>query len=472
MTRKMIGLEIHCQLTSLKSKLFCPCKADYRGMEPNSNTCPVCLGLPGTLPLLNAKAVTQAAALSMALNCTPAKSLAFFRKNYFYPDLPKNYQITQFDAFGHTSIGGRGTIRMDDGTDIRITRVQLEEDPGRLTYEGGMDGHQTTLIDYNRAGVPLVEIVTEPDFDKPQQARNFMNMLTDIIKNLDVADPHLDGAMRADGNVSVHGGNKVEIKNINSFHDLEKALRFELTRQNSLYENKIEVKQETRHWDERRRMTIPSRVKEAELDYRYFLEADIPWVDLDDKTIQSISSAMPESASARRDRYIKEYKIKPQVASILISDTYCCGLFEESMTPDTALIIANMITTDFMGVMDTREKRASSCVTAEHLAKLATAIQKGTITRAIAKDILYKIAKGDTDIDKILYEYGKNKSLDEPKLYGIISGILQKEPQAAQQARTNPATINYLVGIVMKETRGAANPQKVLGILKELLEKS
>ena len=300
----MIGLEIHCQLTGLNSKLFCPCRADYRGMEPNTNVCPVCMGLPGTLPLLNAAAVRSAAAIAMSLNCVPGERLAFFRKNYFYPDLPKNFQITQYDAYGHTSVGGRGVVRLGS-RDIRITRVQLEEDPGRLSYEGGADGRATTLVDYNRAGVALVEVVTEPDFEDPRQARDFMNMLADTVESLGAADPHLDGAMRADGNVSVRGGNKVEIKNINSFHDLERALHFELTRQNSLCDAGRTIVQETRHWDERRRITVPSRTKEAELDYRYFLEGDIPWVAMDSDTVRQIREAMPESVMSRRERYIQ-----------------------------------------------------------------------------------------------------------------------------------------------------------------------
>lgn len=463
----MIGLEIHCQLTRLHSKLFCPCKADYRGMEPNSNTCPVCLGLPGTLPLLNSRAVRQGAALAISLNCTLPERLAFFRKNYFYPDLPKNYQITQFDAYGDTSIGSNGIIHMDDGAEIRIRRIQLEEDPGRLIYEGGSDGHQNTLVDYNRAGVPLLEIVTEPDFDSPRQARTFMNILADTVKNLGIADPHLDGVMRADGNVSVHGGSKVEIKNINSFHDLEKALHYEMTRQNSLHENNITIQQETRHWDDRRRITIPSRTKEAELDYRYFLEADIPWVVLDIDTMQEIAGSMPESTTARRDRYIKQYGIKPQVASALMADTHCCHLFEEALTPDTALIIANILTTDFMGVMDTREKRAASQLNAKHLSRLATLLNDNKITRAVAKDVLYKIAKKGGDIEDVL----DAKGFDSSKLYEIISDVLKREPTAAAEARTKPPAINYLVGIVMCETRGCANPQDVLGILGELLNR-
>ena len=462
----MIGLEIHCQLTRLNSKLFCPCRADYRGMEPGANTCPVCLGLPGTLPLLNAEAVRRGAALAMSLNCSPAGRLAFFRKNYFYPDLPKNYQITQFDAYGHTSIGGSGSVTIDGDHAIRIRRIQLEEDPGRLTYEGGGDGRQTTLVDYNRAGVPLVEVVTEPDFESPRQARNFMNMLADTVENLGVADPRLEGAMRADGNVSVHGGNKVEIKNINSFHDLEKALQFEITRQGSLHERGIAVEQETRHWDERRRITIPSRAKEAEMDYRYFLEADIPWVEVGDDAVSEIRAAMPESASSRRARYVSDYGMAPQVADTLISDSHCCRLFEEALEPDTARTIANMIATDFMGVMDTREKRAGSRLEPGHLAGLAAALQQNRVTRAQAKDMLYRASHEGGDIGGMIEESG---GFAEDMLHGLIRDILNDEPKAASEARQNPPAVNYLVGVAMRRTRGGADPQQILRIIKEML---
>ncbi len=461
----MIGLEIHCQLTGLNSKLFCACKADYRGMEPNQNTCPVCMGFPGTLPRLNSDAVRKAAAIAMSLNCPPGERLAFFRKNYFYPDLPKNFQITQFDAFGQTSIGGRGTVRVDGGI-VRITRIQLEEDPGRLSYEGGGDGRKTTLIDYNRAGTPLVEIVTEPDFESPQQARSFMNMLADTVENLGVADPYLDGAMRADGNVSVHGGNKVEIKNINSFHDLEKALHFEITRQSSLHDRGIPVVQETRHWDERRRITVSSRTKEAELDYRYFLEADIPWIALDKATISSIRESMPESVLARQERYVSRYGMPPQVAGILVSDRFCCDLFENSHTPETAKMVANMITTDFMGMADTREKRAASGIIPEHLAELAGAVLSGKITRALAKRILYGLARDGGDVRRMIRE----ASREGGDLEDIIRQVIGENPGAAEQARTNPQTVNYLVGMVMRKTGGGADPQETIRIIRDILK--
>ena len=261
-----IGLEIHSQLTKLESKLFCSCKANYREFEPNTNICPICMGLPGSLPRLNQKAVEKATMIAMALNCSTPEKIAFFRKNYFYPDLPKNFQITQLNIYGDTSVGGTGILMVGEKK-IRITRIQLEEDPGRLIYEGSSEKNLVTLVDYNRAGTPLVEIVTEPDFENPREVREFLNILSDLLENLGVSDPSLEGAMRADANVSIEGGNKVEIKNIGSFHDLEKAVHFEITRQQSLHSRGIPIIQETRHWDDKRKMTAILISKEEDVDY-------------------------------------------------------------------------------------------------------------------------------------------------------------------------------------------------------------
>ena len=326
-----IGLEIHCQLTNLQSKLFCSCKANYREFAPNENICPVCAGIPGSLPRLNQEAVKKATIIAMALNCSTPEKIAFFRKNYFYQDLPKNFQITQLNVYGDTSVGGTGTITVGDKK-IRITRIQLEEDPGRIIYEGSSSKNQITLVDYNRAGTPLVEIVTEPDFETPREVRDFLNILSDLLKNLGVADPSLDGAMRADANVSVHGGNKVEIKNIGSFHDLEKASHFEITRQESLHDRDIPIAQETRHWDDKRKITVSSRSKEEDLDYRYFLEGDIPWVKINPEIRDELKLKMPESISSKKERYISKYKISAQVADVLSSDKFYSDLFEESHT--------------------------------------------------------------------------------------------------------------------------------------------
>jgi len=464
-----IGLEIHCQLTNLKSKLFCSCKANYREFEINENICPICMGLPGSLPRLNQEAVKKATMIAMALNCTTPDKIAFFRKNYFYPDLPKNYQITQLNIYGETSIGGTGSIMVGDKK-IRITRIQLEEDPGRLIYEGSSSKNLITLVDYNRAGTPLVEIVTEPDFENPKQVRDFANILSDLLENLKVSDPSLDGAMRSDANVSIEGGNKVEIKNIDSFHDLEKAVHFEITRQESLHSRDIQIIQETRHWDDKRKITVSSRSKEEDLDYRYFLEGDIPWIIIDPKTKENLKSNMPESISSKKERYVSKYNIPTQVATVLSSDKFYSDLFEESHTEVTAKEIANIITTDLMGLVDTREKREKSKITAIHLKDLADSIQSGKISRNSAKNALYEIVKTGKNLSQVMSELDLGNVSDESELLGIIKAVISEESKAVEEAKSNPQTINYLVGKVMQKTKGKADPKLTLDLLKKQLK--
>ncbi|MEK9681890.1 MAG: Asp-tRNA(Asn)/Glu-tRNA(Gln) amidotransferase subunit GatB [Nitrosopumilus sp.] len=464
-----IGLEIHCQLTNLESKLFCSCKANYRQFEINENICPVCMGLPGSLPRLNQDAVKKATMIAMALNCSTPEKIAFFRKNYFYPDLPKNFQITQLNIYGDTSVGGTGSIMVGDKK-IRITRIQLEEDPGRLIYEGSSSKNQITLVDYNRAGTPLVEIVTEPDFESPKQVREFLNILSDLLENLGVSDPSLEGAMRADANVSIEGGKKVEIKNIGSFHDLEKAVHFEITRQESLHSREIEIAQETRHWDDKRKITISSRSKEEALDYRYFLEGDIPWVTIDPTIQEKLKSQMPESISSKKERYVSKYNIPNQVADVLSSDKFYSDLFEDSHTESNAKEIANIITTDLMGLVDTREKREASKITSTHLRDLANAIQAGKISRNSAKNALYEIVKTGKDLSQVMSDLDLGNVSDESELLTIIKDVISEEPQAVQQAKSNPQTINYLVGKVMQKTKGKADPKLTLDLLKKQIE--
>ena len=462
----MIGLEIHCQLTNLNSKLFCPCKANYREFEINENICPVCMGLPGSLPRLNQEAVKKAMIIAMALNCSTPEKIAFFRKNYFYPDSPKNFQITQLNIYGDTSVGGSGSIMVGDKK-IRITRIQLEEDPGRLIYEGSSSKNQITLVDYNRAGTPLVEIVTEPDFETPKEVRDFLNILSDVLANLGVADPSLEGAMRADANVSIKGGKKVEIKNIGSFHDLEKAAHFEITRQESLHSRDIEIIQETRHWDDQRKITVSSRSKEEELDYRYFLEGDIPWVSIDSETHQKLKSEMPESISSKKERYVSRYGIPAQVADVLSSDKFYSDLFEKAHTELNAKEVANIITTELMGLMDTREKRDASKLTAVHLKELADAISSGNVSRNSSKNALHEILKTGKDLSSVIAELDLGNVSDESELLEIVKQVISEEPQAVEQAKLNPQTINFLVGKVMQKTKGKADPALTLDLLKK-----
>ena len=465
-----IGLEIHCQLTKLESKLFCSCKANYREFEPNTNVCPICVGIPGSLPLLNKKAIKKATLIAMALDCKTPEKIAFFRKNYFYPDLPKNFQITQLNADGYenTSIGWEGKVIVDNKK-IRIRRIQLEEDPGRLIYEGATERTKVTLVDYNRAGTPLVEIVTEPDFENPHHVRNFLNILSDLLENLGVSDPGLDGAMRADANVSIEGGSKVEIKNIGSFHDLEKAVHFEITRQQSLAEREIKIIQETRHWDDKRKITVSARTKEEEEEYRYHLEADIPWVNIDSNTKNQLQIQMPENISSKKERYVSKYNIVPQVADILASDKYFSELFEKANNETNAKDIANMITTDLMGLVDTREKREQSKLEPTHLADLIESIKLNKITRTSAKLALEEIVKTGNTLSQIINELDLGNVSDESKLSDIITQILNEEIKAVEDAKQNPEIVNFLVGKVMQKTHGKADPELTLALLKKNL---
>ena len=463
-----IGLEIHCQLTKLESKLFCSCKANYREFEPNHNICPVCMGLPGSLPRLNQKAVESATSIAMALSCKTPEKIAFFRKNYFYPDLPKNFQITQLNVYGDMSIGGEGYVDVE-GAKIKIRRIQLEEDPGRLIYEGESERTKITLVDYNRAGTPLVEIVTDPDFENPRQVRVFLNILSDLLENLGVAEPGLEGAMRADGNVSIEGGNKVEIKNIGSFHDLEKALHFEITRQQSLSERDIEIVQETRHWDDRRKITVSSRSKEEDQDYRYFLENDIPWVKISQETRDSLMKNLPESISSKKERFVEKFDIAPQVADILASDKYYSDLFENAHSDSDAKDIANLITTDLMGFVDTKEKREESKLTSQHLSDLVAAINDKTLTRTSSKTALQEIVKSGKSVKELLSEMDLGQVSDSSEIENIIMEVFEEEKQAVLDAKENPETVNYLVGKVMQKTKGKADPTKTLELIKSKL---
>ena len=385
--------------------------------------------------------------------------------------MPKNFQITQLnaDGYGNRSIGWGGKVTVDN-KEIRIRRIQLEEDPGRLIYEGATERTKVTLVDFNRAGTPVVEIVPEPDFENPHHVRNFLNILSDLLENLGVSDPGLEGAMRADANVSIEGGSKVEIKNIGSFHDLEKAVHFELTRQQSLAEREIEIIQETRHWDDRRKITVSARTKEEEEEYRYHLEADIPWVNIDSNTKNQLQIHMPENISSKKERYVSKYNIAPQVADILASDKYFSELFEKANNETNAKDIANMITTDLMGLVDTREKREQSKLQPTHLADLIQCIKSNKITRTSAKTALEEIVKTGKALPQIIEELDLSNVSDESTLSDIIAQILNEEIKAVENAKQNPEIVNFLVGKIMQKTHGKADPELTLTLLKKNLD--
>jgi aspartyl-tRNA(Asn)/glutamyl-tRNA(Gln) amidotransferase subunit B len=466
-----IGLEIHCQLTGLQSKLFCSCQCDYRGKAPNTNICPICSGLPGTLPLINQRAVDFASMISLALGCKVPDKVMFYRKNYFYLDLPKNFQITQYNAYGITSIGVEG--RVDYGIkSTKIRRVQLEEDPGRLIYDTSF----YTLVDYNRAGVALVEIVTEPDFAEPKDVRMFLNKITSIIEHLGVGDTKLDGSVRCDVNVSLEGGKRVEIKNVGSFRDVEKALGYEITRQKTMSVRDIEIKSETRHWDDARKVTKQSRAKEEEEDYRYFPEPDIPTIVLGNEFLSSLKAKMPELPDERKIRFLREYDLSDHVAQVLIDNKELADFFEStvkiySSSPNE---IANWIVSDLLGFIDDSKREEGSLfsglrIEAKHMAELVKMIDQNIINRNIAKMILIQIAKTGEMPSYVLDKM--NASIIDSKaiISEAIESIFKSEKSAVRDAKQNPNAANFLLGKVMQLTGGRADPRIALDLIKTKL---
>jgi aspartyl-tRNA(Asn)/glutamyl-tRNA(Gln) amidotransferase subunit B len=471
-----IGLEIHCQLTGLASKLFCSCACNYRGSDPNTNTCPVCLGLPGTLPLLNKKAVEFASMVSLALNCRIPGEMMFYRKNYFYPDLPKNFQLTQYNAYGVTSIGVDGKLVYGDKS-ARIRRIQLEEDPGRLVYEGGsMEKSLYTLVDYNRAGVPLVEIVTEPDFVDPKDVRDFLNKVTSIVEHLGICDTSLEGAVRCDANVSVAGGRRVEIKNVSSFADVEKALRYEMTRQKTMVSRDIEVKAETRHWDDARKVTKESRSKEEEQDYRYFPEPDVPTVELGGDFVKSLESSMPELPDVRKARF-ESIGITPHVASVLINNKELADFFESAVKiHNSPKEIANWLVTDLMGFVDEKEKEAGHSILSsikagpKQIADLAKLVEDGVVNRATAKQILAQVVETGQMPSDVAKNSQVTKIDDAGALAQAVDSVFSTESSAVADARNNPSAANFLLGKVMQKTKGRADPKTTLELIRKKLQ--
>ena len=468
-----IGLEIHCQLTGLKSKLFCSCHCNYREYSPNANICPTCTGFPGTLPLLNQKAIEIAATVCMALKCTIPSTILFYRKNYFYLDLPKNFQLTQYNAYGITSIGTDGLLEYGQG-EARIRRVQLEEDPGRLSYADGSSG---SLIDYNRAGVPLVEIVTEPDFHDPKDVRLFLNKLASIVEHLGVCDTSLEGAVRCDANISIGNSRRVEIKNVSSFGDVEKALRFEMTRQKAMLNYEMEIRGETRHWDEQRKITKPSRTKEEEQDYRYFYEPDIPSIEIDNDYLNELHSKMPELPDERKERFINYYKLTEHVSQVLIDHKDLADYFEESVKIYFApKEISNIIVTDIMSYADDNSKKLGSTIrnikmTPKQLAEIAQMIKEGVVNRKTAKQILYEAVVSGRLITSSENETSFRKIDDEGLILQSIEKVFETESLAVVDAKENPNVSNYLLGKVMELTKGRADPRRALSLInKKLLE--
>ncbi|TLX67378.1 MAG: Asp-tRNA(Asn)/Glu-tRNA(Gln) amidotransferase subunit GatB [Thaumarchaeota archaeon] len=478
MSLVMIGLEIHAQVTALKSKLFCSCRGNYRDFKPNTNICATCSGLPGTLPVINRKAIEYSAMISIALGCKVPNKVMFYRKNYFYPDLPKNFQITQYNVYGFSSIGVEGIFELDDLKKIRISRIQLEEDPGRIAYvDSGMNVTNSALIDYNRAGVALIEIVTEPEFTNPKEVRLFLNKLSLTLQHLGVCDTLLEGSVRCDANVSLKGGNKVEIKNINSFKEVEKAINYEITRQSSMYNRNIKVEFETRHWDDRKKITFKARSKEEEHDYRYFPEPDIPVIVLGDGFVSNIKDLMPELPLQRFNRFVSKYKLSEHTSNILINDKKLADFFESILKIHFSPVeIANFLITDFKSLIEDDVENidylTNMKVKPEHIGELVKMIEENKISRITAKDILIKIFDSGKLPSEIANSTNSFKISDEKILIDAVESVFNTEKSAVEDAQTNHEAINFLLGKVMKFTKGRADPKIAMRLINTRLNKA
>ena len=480
----VIGLEVHAQLLT-ESKLFCPCPTSF-GAPPNTHVCPTCLGLPGALPVLNAEAARMAVRAALALDCSIRPKSRFARKNYFYPDLPKGYQISQFDEpfsdHGHLDIavsgGGEGGGAQDTKR-ARILRIHMEEDAGKNVHDVGSE----SVVDLNRAGVPLVEIVGEPDLRSPQEAAEYLRTLRDILVFLGINDGNLEeGSFRCDANVSIKPvgetklGTRVELKNINSFKFVEKAIASEIERQKEVLEGGGRVVQETRGWDEKTGTTYSLRSKETAQDYRYFPEPDLPPVVLDEVFVARARAELPELPRVKRERFVRELGLTPYAAQVLTQHPRIAAFFEEAATLHLdaahATRVANFIQSEVLRDVTTQGLQASIPITAKQLADLLRLVDTGKISGKQAKE-LYAALRGkgpDVLAASLVAEIGMTQVTDPKAIEEVCAKVIAENPKQAEQVRAGKvALFGFFVGQVMKATKGSANPQLVNDTLKRLL---
>lgn len=472
----VIGIEVHCQLNRLRTKLFCGCSTDYRGKEPNTNVCEVCLGHPGSLPRPNAKAVELAVMAGLALNSRISERTSFYRKNYYYVDMGKNFQISMYETKGSKTICEGGFIDINVGSArkrIRITRIQLEEDPAKLVHIGPIDLSPYTLVDYNRAGMALLEIVTEPDMSSPREARLFLQKLRSIMEHIGAFDGGLEGAMRCDANISIKGGTRVEIKNISSFKEVERALNFEISRQKSLLEKGERVRRETRHWDEVRKVTISLREKEEEHDYRYFPEPDIPPIHLGSAYVDAIRARMPELPDARAERFVREYGLPRYDAQVLTAEKRLADFFEEAARIcGEPKVVSNWIMGDLLGVLHDKGLGIDEAkITPSSFAGMLKLIRDGTISGKIGKIILPALVTTGKSAEEVVRENDMTKIADREAIEKVVDEVFTENPKAVSDALSDEKAAHFLVGQVMRKTRGKGDPEIVNAAIRERLEK-
>jgi len=476
----VIGLEIHVELLT-KSKMFCGCRVSF-GAEPNTNVCPVCLGMPGSLPVVNKKAVEYTIKAGLALNSSIALKNQFHRKNYFYPDMPKDYQISQYDM--PLCVGGYLDVDVDGEMHrIGITRVHLEEDTGKMLHQsktGRIADADYSLVDFNRAGTPLMEIVSEPDMRSPEEARAFMRKLHQLIVSIGVSDCNMEeGSMRCDANISLRRrgeealGVKSEIKNMNSFRALQRALEYEVKRQKNLIDSGEKVLQETRHWNAGKNITTSMRSKEEAHDYRYFPDPDLVPMELDSAWVESIRAGLPELPAARRDRLIKEFGLSPYDAGFMTSSTETGNYFEESVKLlAEPKAISNWMMGELAAHLNASAKSIEeSPVSPSQLTDLIKLVRGGVISGKAAKEVFEEMFASGKDPKIIVEEKGMKQISDESEIAGLIDKVLGANPGAVEEFKTGKKqAIGFLVGQVMKASRGQANPKLVNEILQKKLQ--
>jgi aspartyl-tRNA(Asn)/glutamyl-tRNA(Gln) amidotransferase subunit B len=466
----VIGLEIHVELAT-ESKIFCSCPTTF-GAEPNKNTCPVCIGLPGVMPVLNEEVVNLAVKAGIALKCDINLINKMDRKNYFYPDLPKAYQISQFDL--PICVGGHADVEVEGKkTIIGLTRIHIEEDAGKLIH---LEEEETTLIDYNRGGVPLIEIVTDPDIRSAEEAVEFLRTLRAILVYSGISDCRMEqGSMRCDVNISVREfgsdilNTKVEIKNMNSMKEVHKAIKKEEARQIQLYSygEGHKVIQETRRWDAAKGRTITMRTKEDAQDYRYFPEPDLPPVIIANEKVIDIEKSLPELPTAKKERMIEKYGLSLNEIGILIEEKPVADFYETvvhlSGEPKEA---ANWIITELLRVLKTE---ADIPISAEQLSDLIKEVKKGTISRTAAKDVFEELVLSDKSVEQVIQEKGLKQISSTDELEGIVDSVLKENPQAVEDFKSGKGqSFGFLMGQCMKASKGKGNP----GVVKSLLEKA
>ena len=472
----VIGLEVHAEL-STKTKIFCSCPTSF-GAEPNTHICPICTAMPGTLPVLNEKVVEYAVKAGLATNCTISKDSKNDRKNYFYPDLPKAYQISQFDK----PLCEHGYIEIEDDEGnkkkVRLLRIHIEEDAGKLNHNEFGVG---SLVDLNRAGVPLIEMVSEPDIRSSKEAEQYLRKIKSILEYIEVSDCKMqEGSLRADVNVSVRKkgeekfGTRTEMKNMNSFRAIVRAIEYEKDRQIEVLEEGGKVEQETLRWDDINGRTSSMRDKEDAQDYRYFPDPDLVAIRLSDEYVEDIRKALPELPESRRDRYIKEYNLSEKDAKLLTASKYLSNLFEGALAIcGNAKAVANWILSDISRILNEKELEPENVpFTAEQLAKMIELIDKGTISSAIAKKVLTELFENPKDPEVIIKEKGWIQISDEGAIKEVVMKILENNPQSVADFKGGKdKALGFLVGQAMKETKGKANPQMLNKMFLEELNK-